>query len=200
MKKMYFVVFAICMAFASTTASAQNFAIKSGDIAAFAQVTEMTVEVTWNQTTWDGMPEEEYVNKKADKRAEKDKDPVAFKEAWYGADRYAFETGMKETFASYLQKKTNVTIGREVAPYKIVVNVDRFDIGFNVAISSKPSKLDATIVLYDNTTGGELVKVTMDNLSAPCYYATIESKRWAGMVLARSFSKWLIKKKYIAKK
>lgn len=199
MKKLYFVVCAICMAFASTTANAQKFAIKSGDMAAFAQVTDLMVEVTWNQTTMDGIPEEEYVNKKADKRAEKQEDPEAFKATWYGADRDAFYTGMKDVFADYLQKKTNITIANEGAPYKIVVNVDRFDIGFNVGIHAKPSKLDATITLCD-ASGNELAKIAMDNLSSPCHYATLESKKYAGMVLARSFSKWLIKKKYVAKK
>lgn len=137
--------------FISTVAMAQKMKVIKGDFKNLKGISEYNLEFDYTNLKVDKFKtEEEFLADKMKKRDDKEGTAEEFKENWFADRANRYEPKFIESFNKRFDKgEVKVDKGLSSAKYIMKVKTTWISPGYNVAISRKPAKVDATIYIYD---------------------------------------------------
>ena len=143
------------------------------------------------------LTENEYVNKKiSDYNKKEEGKGEQWKEAWYGDRKERFEPKFLELFDKYMSE-VDVEAGTEGAQYRIEINTDFTEPGWNVGVMRQNASIDLSCKVKNIETGEQVASIKIRNASANNFWGTDftsgyrvqETYAKAGRELAKFFIK-----------
>jgi hypothetical protein len=195
MKKIALILFASVL---STGLFAQKISITSGDLNFLKNEKTINVEFTYNKTKVGKMTEVDYKKKKISEYNTKTPGSgETWATAWEADKPNRYQPKFMELFNKAIEGKVTLTEGSG-AKYKMVVNADMLEPGWNIGVSRRSASVNLTCSFVEVATGKTVGVVTIINSSAADFmgtdfdvaYRIQESFAKAGRELAR----FLVKK------
>lgn len=187
----------------ATLSFAQSIVMTSGSIDFIKDQKVIDFFFTYEEMLVGKLTEQEYVDKKTSEYNKKeDGKGEEWKAAWYGDRKERFEPKFLELFDKYMNE-VGITAGTEGAKYRIEINTDFTEPGWNVGVMRQNASVDLSCKVKDIETGEQVASIRIRNASANNFWGTDftsgyrvqETYAKAG----RELAKFLIKKAKLRK-
>lgn len=187
----------------ATLSFAQSIVMTSGSIDFIKDQKVIDFSFSYEEMLVGKLTEQEYVDKKTSEYNKKeDGKGEQWKAAWYGDRKERFEPKFLELFDKYMNE-VGVAAGTEGAKYRIEINTDFTEPGWNVGVMRQNASVDLSCKVKDIETGEQVASIRIRNASANNFWGTDftsgyrvqETYAKAG----RELAKFLIKKAKLRK-
>lgn len=187
----------------ATLSFAQSIVLTSGSIDFIKDQKVIDFFFTYDEMLVGKLTEQEYVDKKTSEYNKKeDGKGEQWKAAWYGDRKERFEPKFLELFDKYMNE-VGIAAGTEGAKYRIEINTDFTEPGWNVGVMRQNASVDLSCKVKDIETGEQVASIRIRNASANNFWGTDftsgyrvqETYAKAG----RELAKFLIKKAKLRK-
>lgn len=187
----------------ATLSFAQSIVLTSGSIDFIKDQKVIDFFFTYEEMLVGKLTEQEYVDKKTSEYNKKeDGKGEEWKAAWYGDRKERFEPKFLELFDKYMNE-VGIAAGTEGAKYRIEINTDFTEPGWNVGVMRQNASVDLSCKVKDIETGEQVASIRIRNASANNFWGTDftsgyrvqETYAKAG----RELAKFLIKKAKLRK-
>lgn len=187
----------------ATLSFAQSIVMTSGSIDFIKDQKVIDFFFTYEEMLVGKLTEQEYVDKKTSEYNKKeDGKGEEWKAAWYGDRKERFEPKFLELFDKYMNE-VGIAAGTEGAKYRIEINTDFTEPGWNVGVMRQNASVDLSCKVKDIETGEQVASIRIRNASANNFWGTDftsgyrvqETYAKAG----RELAKFLIKKAKLRK-
>ncbi|MDR1980179.1 MAG: hypothetical protein LBQ39_00990 [Tannerellaceae bacterium] len=170
MKKIVYLC-AMCCVYTASLFS-QSIVLTSGTIDFVKKSSVIEFIFTYDDMLVGKMTEMEYIDKKVgDFNKKEEGRGDSWKRAWLGDRQARFEPKFKELFDKYLEKH-DIVAGEEGADYRIVINTDFTEPGWNVGVMRMNASLDLTCKVFDTASGQPVAVIKVRNCSANNFSGT----------------------------
>ena len=182
---------------------AQSIVMTSGSIDFIKDQKTIDFSFSYEEMLVGKLTEKEYVDKKVSEYNKKEEGKGdQWKEAWYGDRKERFEPKFLELFDKYMSE-VGITAGTEGAQYRIEINTDFTEPGWNVGVMRQNASVDLSCKVKNIETGEQVASIRIRNASANIFWGTDftsgyriqETYAKAG----RELAKFLIKKAKLRK-
>lgn len=187
----------------ATLSFAQSIVLTSGSVDFIKDQKVIDFFFTYDEMLVGKLTEQEYVDKKTTEYNKKeDGKGEQWKAAWYGDRKERFEPKFLELFDKYMSE-VGIAAGTEGAKYRIEINTDFTEPGWNVGVMRQNASVDLSCKVKDIETGEQVASIRIRNASANNFWGTDftsgyrvqETYAKAG----RELAKFLIKKAKLRK-
>lgn len=187
----------------ATLSFAQSIVLTSGSVDFIKDQKVIDFFFTYEEMLVGKLTEQEYVDKKTSEYNKKeDGKGEEWKKAWYGDRTERFEPKFLELFDKYMNE-VGIAAGTEGAKYRIEINTDFTEPGWNVGVMRQNASVDLSCKVKDIETGEQVASIRIRNASANNFWGTDftsgyrvqETYAKAG----RELAKFLIKKAKLRK-
>lgn len=187
----------------ATLSFAQSIVLTSGSVDFIKDQKVIDFFFTYDEMLVGKLTEQEYVDKKTTEYNKKeDGKGEEWKAAWYGDRKERFEPKFLELFDKYINE-VGIAAGTEGAKYRIEINTDFTEPGWNVGVMRQNASVDLSCKVKDIETGEQVASIRIRNASANNFWGTDftsgyrvqETYAKAG----RELAKFLIKKAKLRK-
>lgn len=187
----------------ATLSFAQSIVLTSGSVDFIKDQKVIDFFFTYEEMLVGKLTEQEYVDKKTSEYNKKeDGKGEQWKAAWYGDRKERFEPKFLELFDKYMNE-VGIAAGTEGAKYRIEINTDFTEPGWNVGVMRQNASVDLSCKVKDIETGEQVASIRIRNASANNFWGTDftsgyrvqETYAKAG----RELAKFLIKKAKLRK-
>lgn len=187
----------------ATLSFAQSIVLTSGSVDFIKDQKVIDFFFTYDEMLVGKLTEQEYVDKKTTEYNKKeDGKGEQWKAAWYGDRKERFEPKFLELFDKYMNE-VGIAAGTEGAKYRIEINTDFTEPGWNVGVMRQNASVDLSCKVKDIETGEQVASIRIRNASANNFWGTDftsgyrvqETYAKAG----RELAKFLIKKAKLRK-
>lgn len=187
----------------TTLSFAQSIVLTSGSVDFIKDQKVIDFFFTYDEMLVGKLTEQEYVDKKTSEYNKKeDGKGEQWKAAWYGDRKERFEPKFLELFDKYMNE-VGIAAGTEGAKYRIEINTDFTEPGWNVGVMRQNASVDLSCKVKDIETGEQVASIRIRNASANNFWGTDftsgyrvqETYAKAG----RELAKFLIKKAKLRK-
>lgn len=187
----------------ATLSFAQSIVLTSGSVDFIKDQKVIDFFFTYDEMLVGKLTEQEYVDKKTSEYNKKeDGKGEQWKAAWYGDRKERFEPKFLELFDKYMNE-VGIAAGTEGAKYRIEINTDFTEPGWNVGVMRQNASVDLSCKVKDIETGEQVASIRIRNASANNFWGTDftsgyrvqETYAKAG----RELAKFLIKKTKLRK-
>lgn len=187
----------------ATLSFAQSIVLTSGSVDFIKDQKVIDFFFTYDEMLVGKLTEQEYVDKKTSEYNKKeDGKGEQWKAAWYGDRKERFEPKFLELFDKYMNE-VGIAAGTEGAKYRIEINTDFTEPGWNVGVMRQNASVDLSCKVKDIETGEQVASIRIRNASANNFWGTDftsgyrvqETYAKAG----RELAKFLIKKAKLRK-
>lgn len=143
-------LFIICMLLYATCATAQKFKVTTGSFKNLKEIPAYDLVFDYENLKVDKFDtEEDFLKDKMDKREEKRMDEE-FKKSWFADREDRYEPKFIESFNKRFSKgEITVKKNNSDADYVMLVKTTWIYPGYNVGVMRQPSKINATITVYE---------------------------------------------------
>lgn len=181
----------------TTFSFAQSIVLTSGSIDFIKDQKIIDFSFSYEEMLVGKLTENEYVNKKiSDYNKKEEGKGEQWKEAWYGDRKERFEPKFLELFDKYMSE-VDVAAGTEGAQYRIEINTDFTEPGWNVGVMRQNASIDLSCKVKNIETGEQVASIKIRNASANNFwgadftsgYRVQETYAKAGRELAKFFIK-----------
>lgn len=181
----------------TTLSFAQSIVLTSGSIDFIKDQKIIDFSFSYEEMLVGKLTENEYVNKKiSDYNKKEEGKGEQWKEAWYGDRKERFEPKFLELFDKYMSE-VDVEAGTEGAQYRIEINTDFTEPGWNVGVMRQNASIDLSCKVKNIETGEQVASIKIRNASANNFWGTDftsgyrvqETYAKAGRELAKFFIK-----------
>lgn len=181
----------------TTFSFAQSIVLTSGSIDFIKDQKIIDFSFSYEEMLVGKLTENEYVNKKiSDYNKKEEGKGEQWKEAWYGDRKERFEPKFLELFDKYMSE-VDVAAGTEGAQYRIEINTDFTEPGWNVGVMRQNASIDLSCKVKNIETGEQVASIKIRNASANNFWGTDftsgyrvqETYAKAGRELAKFFIK-----------
>ncbi|MBD3590656.1 hypothetical protein [Bacteroides sp. GM023] len=181
----------------TTFSFAQSIVLTSGSIDFIKDQKIIDFSFSYEEMLVGKLTENEYVNKKiSDYNKKEEGKGEQWKEAWYGDRKERFEPKFLELFDKYMSE-VDVEAGTEGAQYRIEINTDFTEPGWNVGVMRQNASIDLSCKVKNIETGEQVASIKIRNASANNFWGTDftsgyrvqETYAKAGRELAKFFIK-----------
>jgi hypothetical protein len=172
MKKLLITLIVCCC---SVPLFSQKITVTSGSVDFVKNQKVIQFVFTYENMIVGKMTEAEYVAKKVSDYNEKEAGRgERWNEAWIKDRETRFVPKFRELFDKYMEKYgvTAGDINSEGAEYRIEINTDFTEPGFNVGVVRKNAEIDLTCKVYKIATGEEIAGIKVYNASANNFWGT----------------------------
>lgn len=176
---------------------AQSIVMTSGSIDFIKDQKVVQFTFSYDEMLVGKMTESEYVNKKvSDYNAKEAGKGDEWKAAWYNDRKERFEPKFYELFDKYMGE-AGIVSGTEGAQYRIEINTDFTEPGWNVGVMRQNASVDLSCKVKSIATGEQVASIKIRNASANNFWGTDftagyrvqETYAKAGRELAKFFIK-----------
>lgn len=187
----------------ATLSFAQSIVLTSGSVDFIKDQKVIDFSFSYEEMLVGKLTEQEYVDKKTSEYNKKeDGKGEEWKKAWYGDRTERFEPKFLELFDKYMSE-VGIAAGTEGAKYRIEINTDFTEPGWNVGVMRQNASVDLSCKVKDIETGEQVASIRIRNASANNFWGTDftsgyrvqETYAKAG----RELAKFLIKKAKLRK-
>lgn len=187
----------------ATLSFAQSIVLTSGSVDFIKDQKVIDFSFSYEEMLVGKLTEQEYVDKKTSEYNKKeDGKGEQWKAAWYGDRKERFEPKFLELFDKYMNE-VGIAAGTEGAKYRIEINTDFTEPGWNVGVMRQNASVDLSCKVKDIETGEQVASIRIRNASANNFWGTDftsgyrvqETYAKAG----RELAKFLIKKAKLRK-
>lgn len=187
----------------ATLSFAQSIVLTSGSVDFIKDQKVIDFSFSYEEMLVGKLTEQEYVDKKTSEYNKKeDGKGEEWKKAWYGDRAERFEPKFLELFDKYMSE-VGIAAGTEGAKYRIEINTDFTEPGWNVGVMRQNASVDLSCKVKDIETGEQVASIKVRNASANNFWGTDftsgyrvqETYAKAG----RELAKFLIKKAKLRK-
>lgn len=187
----------------ATLSFAQSIVLTSGSVDFIKDQKVIDFSFSYEEMLVGKLTEQEYVDKKTSEYNKKeDGKGEQWKAAWYGDRKERFEPKFLELFDKYMNE-VGIAAGTEGAKYRIEINTDFTEPGWNVGVMRQNASVDLSCKVKDIETGEQVASIRIRNASANNFwgadftsgYRVQETYAKAG----RELAKFLIKKAKLRK-
>lgn len=187
----------------ATLSFAQSIVLTSGSVDFIKDQKVIDFSFSYDEMLVGKLTEQEYVDKKTSEYNKKeDGKGEEWKKAWYGDRTERFEPKFLELFDKYMSE-VGIAAGTEGAKYRIEINTDFTEPGWNVGVMRQNASVDLSCKVKDIETGEQVASIRIRNASANNFWGTDftsgyrvqETYAKAG----RELAKFLIKKAKLRK-
>lgn len=187
----------------ATLSFAQSIVLTSGSVDFIKNQKVIDFSFSYEEMLVGKLTEQEYVDKKTSEYNKKeDGKGEQWKAAWYGDRKERFEPKFLELFDKYMNE-VGIAAGTEGAKYRIEINTDFTEPGWNVGVMRQNASVDLSCKVKDIETGEQVASIRIRNASANNFwgadftsgYRVQETYAKAG----RELAKFLIKKAKLRK-
>lgn len=187
----------------ATLSFAQSIVMTSGSIDFIKDQKVIDFFFSYEEMLVGKLTEQEYVDKKTSEYNKKeDGKGEEWKAAWYGDRKERFEPKFLELFDKYMNE-VGIAAGTEGAKYRIEINTDFTEPGWNVGVMRQNASVDLSCKVKNIETGEQVASIRIRNASANNFWGTDftsgyrvqETYAKAG----RELAKFLIKKAKLRK-
>ncbi len=166
MKKLFLFLSAITISIVSVAQVMPMAALNSGDISSISNVKKVNIIYDYSEVGVGAFRnEEDYINKKYEEYAKKDKEKAEkFKSGWYSARKDKFEPLFETMFNKTAEKKISMT-GENYSTkndYTLLIKTTFVEPGMNIGIMKKPAYIDVECIFKDKE-GKELCAFYIKN-------------------------------------
>ncbi|MDR1121928.1 MAG: hypothetical protein LBM08_13550 [Dysgonamonadaceae bacterium] len=172
MKKLLITLIACCF---TASLFSQKITVTSGSVDFIRNQKVVQLIFTYEDMVVGRMTESEYMEKKiSDYNAKEPGRGDIWKKAWIGDREERFVPKFMELFDKYLEKY-GIESGysdSQGAEYRIEINTDFTEPGFNVGVVRKNAAIDLTCKVYKIATGEEVATIRVRNASANNFLGT----------------------------
>lgn len=181
----------------TTFSFTQSIVLTSGSIDFIKDQKIIDFSFSYEEMLVGKLTENEYVNKKiSDYNKKEEGKGEQWKEAWYGDRKERFEPKFLELFDKYMSE-VDVEAGTEGAQYRIEINTDFTEPGWNVGVMRQNASIDLSCKVKNIETGEQVASIKIRNASANNFWGTDftsgyrvqETYAKAGRELAKFFIK-----------
>ena len=181
----------------TTFSFAQSIVLTSGSIDFIKDQKIIDFSFSYEEMLVGKLTENEYVNKKiSDYNKKEEGKGEQWKEAWYGDRKGRFEPKFLELFDKYMGE-VDIISGAEGAQYRIDINTDFTEPGWNVGVMRQNASVDLSCKVKNIETGEQVASIKIRNASANNFWGTDftsgyrvqETYAKAGRELAKFFIK-----------
>lgn len=172
MKKLFITSLVCCFAL---SLFAQKITVTSGSVDFVKNQKVLQFVFTYENMKVGKMTEPKYVEKKVSDYNQKEAGRgERWQEAWVGDREERFVPKFKELFDKYMEKYGIVAgdSNAEEAEYRIEVNTDFTEPGFNVGVVRRNAAIDLTCKVYNIATGEEVAVIKVQKSSANDFLGT----------------------------
>ncbi|MDR3245587.1 MAG: hypothetical protein LBT50_04070 [Prevotellaceae bacterium] len=168
----FFITFAICCF--ATSLFAQKISVTSGSVNFIKNQKVIQFAYTYENMTVGKMSEPEYVEKKVSEYNQKEAGRGdRWKKSWESDREQRFVPKFEELFDKHLEKYDIVSSeSSEGAEYRIVVNTDFTEPGFNVGVARRNAAINLSCKVFNIATGEQVATITIRNSSANNFWGT----------------------------
>jgi hypothetical protein len=172
MKKIVYLCLICC--FYTASVCSQSIVLTAGTIDFVKKSTLIAFAFTYDEMLVGKMTESEYVDKKVgDYNKKEEGRGDAWKQSWLGDRPTRFEPKFRELFNKYLEKHAIAAAGEEdAADYRIVINTDFTEPGWNVGVMRMNASLDLTCKVFDAAGDEQVAVIKVRNCSANNFSGT----------------------------
>ena len=176
---------------------AQSIVMTSGTIDFIKDQQVIQFTFSYDEMLVGKLTESEYVDKKSSEyNAKEEGKGDQWKAAWYGDRKERFEPKFLELFDKYMSE-VGITAGTEGAQYRIEINTDFTEPGWNVGVMRQNASVDLSCKVKKIETGEQVASIRIRNASANNFWGTDftsgyrvqETYAKAGRELAKFFIK-----------
>lgn len=176
---------------------AQSIVLTSGSLDFIKDQKIIDFSFSYEEMLVGKLTENEYVNKKiSDYNKKEEGKGEQWKEAWYGDRKERFEPKFLELFDKYMGE-VDIISGAEGAQYRIEINTDFTEPGWNVGVMRQNASVDLSCKVKNIETGEQVASIKIRNASANNFWGTDftsgyrvqETYAKAGRELAKFFIK-----------
>lgn len=187
----------------ATLSFAQSIVLTSGSVDFIKDQKVIDFSFSYEEMLVGKLTEQEYVDKKTSEYNKKeDGKGEEWKKAWYGDRTERFEPKFLELFDKYMSE-VGIAAGTEGAKYRIEINTDFTEPGWNVGVMRQNASVDLSCKVKNIETGEQVASIRIRNASANNFWGTDftsgyrvqETYAKAG----RELAKFLIKKAKLRK-
>lgn len=181
----------------TTFSFAQSIVLTSGSLDFIKDQKIIDFSFSYEEMLVGKLTENEYVNKKiSDYNKKEEGKGEQWKEAWYGDRKERFEPKFLELFDKYMGE-VDIISGAEGAQYRIDINTDFTEPGWNVGVMRQNASVDLSCKVKNIETGEQVASIKIRNASANNFWGTDftsgyrvqETYAKAGRELAKFFIK-----------
>lgn len=181
----------------TTFAFAQSIVITSGSLDFIKDQKVIDFTFSYEEMLVGKLTESEYINKKVSEYNKKEAGKGdEWKEAWTNDRKERFEPKFRELFNKYMEE-VGVSAGAEGAQYRIEINTDFTEPGWNVGVMRQNASVDLSCKVKNIETGEQVASIKIRNASANNFWGTDfasgyriqETYAKAGRELAKFFIK-----------
>lgn len=156
----------------TTFSFAQSIVLTSGSIDFIKDQKIIDFSFSYEEMLVGKLTENEYVNKKiSDYNKKEEGKGEQWKEAWYGDRKERFEPKFLELFDKYMSE-VDVAAGTEGAQYRIEINTDFTEPGWNVGVMRQNASIDLSCKVKNIETGEQVASIKIRNASANNFWGT----------------------------
>lgn len=181
----------------ATLSFAQSIVLTSGSVDFIKDQKVIDFSFSYEEMLVGKLTEQEYVDKKTSEYNKKeDGKGEEWKKAWYGDRTERFEPKFLELFDKYMSE-VGIAAGTEGAKYRIEINTDFTEPGWNVGVMRQNASVDLSCKVKNIETGEQVASIKIRNASANNFWGTDftsgyrvqETYAKAGRELAKFFIK-----------
>lgn len=156
----------------ATLSFAQSIVMTSGSIDFIKDQKVIDFFFSYEEMLVGKLTEQEYVDKKTSEYNKKeDGKGEEWKAAWYGDRKERFEPKFLELFDKYMNE-VGIAAGTEGAKYRIEINTDFTEPGWNVGVMRQNASVDLSCKVKDIETGEQVASIRIRNASANNFWGT----------------------------
>lgn len=156
----------------ATLSFAQSIVLTSGSVDFIKDQKVIDFFFSYEEMLVGKLTEQEYVDKKTSEYNKKeDGKGEEWKAAWYGDRKERFEPKFLELFDKYMNE-VGITAGTEGAKYRIEINTDFTEPGWNVGVMRQNASVDLSCKVKDIETGEQVASIRIRNASANNFWGT----------------------------
>ena len=176
---------------------AQSIVLTSGSLDFIKDQKVIQFSFSYEEMLVGKLTEKEYVDKKTSEYNKKEEGKGdQWKAAWLGDRKGRFEPKFLELFDKYMSE-VGVSTGTEGAQYRIEINTDFTEPGWNVGVMRQNASVDLSCKVKNIETGEQVASIKIRNASANNFWGTDftsgyrvqETYAKAGRELAKFFIK-----------
>lgn len=151
---------------------AQSIVMTSGTIDFIKDQQVIQFTFSYDEMLVGKLTESEYVDKKSSEyNAKEEGKGDQWKAAWYGDRKERFEPKFLELFDKYMSE-VGITAGTEGAQYRIEINTDFTEPGWNVGVMRQNASVDLSCKVKKIETGEQVASIRIRNASANNFWGT----------------------------
>jgi len=169
--KRFFILFIGCCF--SLSLSAQSITVTSGSLDFIKGEKVLETSYTYNDMLVGRMTEKEYVDKKVSEyNAKEEGRGDSWRESWIRDRERRFEPIFEELFNKHMEGTGIVVRKNQGATYRLEINTDFTEPGFNVGVVRKNATIDLTCSVFNMETGEHVAAIKIRNSSANSFMGT----------------------------